>query len=606
MGVARRHGLELRAEFAQLRPHGYAHFLTCVVVSVDGQHGLYSLALQRLRVVGGGCPVLDRCEHTIVEHGQVVGHGESRRQTIKQGIGIKTANHRNPQAEGVNLRFGCKALDVVVLNEPTGFVQHVAVDEVKSLHLLLARLVGVDHTVLVGRLVIGKSAADVADDMAAIALKLVQVLTVHCAETGAVDVAATIGPFRQMLQLALQVAYAIFTGLHGIVAEVLGLATRVVGTVGFAIAKPQARLALGFALHKFFEFPMVARGIIGLRHRRIAPLNGPKVVVANAGEDALTRNAILGLGHVVEAGVVHDAGRVAMRLDKGTRAKAVDRHQTGRAEVVTQAQRVADLMRRHEADEFAHQFGREVHGACSLVDAAGLHHVPVVHQTHDIVIPANVAFKNLAAARVVDMRPVGILNVRGEVANDRIPGVFHRHGAVVFRPLLGHDGILETSLLKRLLPVVHALNEVRAPLLRRGGVNVIHNGLARLHQFAPLHAGCIGTVLWLQAPTGDEAFGLYLLLGIAEFIISIGKITHARVEEAAHHGLLGQQNEGDVHAQRDAVGETPGIGATRRGRPGAHYTDFSIRGKGGHALNVGQGRDVSLQAQRATMVAGYT
>ena len=83
---------------------------------------------------------------------------------------------------------------------------------------------------------------------------------------------------------------------------------------------------------KSWEFPI------------LSGTKGPDVVVVDAGEYAGVRDAVFRLRHIVEAGVVHDAGGMAVGFYPGFRAEAVDGHGAGRAEVVTQAESVTHFM----------------------------------------------------------------------------------------------------------------------------------------------------------------------------------------------------------------------------------------------------------------------
>ena len=304
---------------------------------------------------------------------------------------------------------------------------------------------------------------------------------------------------------------------------------------------------------------MVAHVVVGIEHGTVAPLDGPLVVVVDAGEDAGTAYAVLRLCHIVEARIVHDAGGVAVFLDKSAGAEAVNGHGAGCAEIVAKAESMTHLMGRDKADEFAHQFGVIIHFLGGLVNVAGLYHVPVVNEFHHVMIPANMAFNDFAGAGVVYLGAVGIFNGRGQVADAGVACIFHRHGAVVLRPFLTHDGILETGFLESLLPIVDSLDEIGAPLFRGGGINVINNGLLRFYQLAAPHLFHIGTVFRLQTPTGDETLGLDALLKVGEEGEVVREVAHAGVEQAAHHGHLGQKDEGDVQAQRNPPREGRGV-----------------------------------------------
>ena len=250
-------------------------------------------------------------------------------------------------------------------------------------------------------------------------------------------------------------------GLDGIVAEVLGLAARVSVTVGLAVAEPEATVAVEVLLNKFFELIVVALAVIGVEHRRVAPLDGPLVVVADAREDAHAADAILGLGHVIKASVVHDRGSVSVFLHPGFGTQTVDGDGAARPEVVTETEGVAHLVRGDETDEVAHQLLVVLHLLGGLVDASGLDHVPVMNELHHVVVPADVAFEDFARTGVVHVGAIGVLDGRGQVTDDRVAGVLHAHGGVILRPFQGVNSVLEPGFFESPLPHVDGLYEIR-------------------------------------------------------------------------------------------------------------------------------------------------
>ena len=196
---------------------------------------------------------------------------------------------------------------------------------------------------------------------------------------------------------------------------------------------------------------------------------------------------------------------------------------------------------------------------------------------------------------------IGIFDGRSQIAYARVAGIFHRHGTVVFRPFLGHDGILEAGLLKRLLPVVHTLYEVGPPLFGRSGVDVVDDGLFRFNQFATLHLFAVCAVLGLQSPAGDEPLGLHALLVVGKEVEVIGEVTHTGVEQAAHHGTFGEEYERNVQAQCDLAGQC-GCMVVFAGRsPGLDGTHLGIEGEGLDALDIGMAR---LQRTESELLLG--
>ena len=67
-------------------------------------------------------------------------------------------------------------------------------------------------------------------------------------------------------------------------------------------------------------------------------------------------------------------------------------------------------MRRHKADKLTHKRLVEIHLLSSLINRRRLYHIPVVKQTHNIVIPADMALKDFSCAWVMNIRTVCILN----------------------------------------------------------------------------------------------------------------------------------------------------------------------------------------------------
>ena len=288
---------------------------------------------------------------------------------------------------------------------------------------------------------------------------------------------------------------------------------------------------------------MVAFGIVGSEHGTIAPLNRPLVIVADAGKDTAAGDAVLGLCDVVETGIVHDARRVTVAFHEAAAAQTVHGHQRGGAEIVAQAESVTDFVGGDETNELSHEFLVELHLARCFVKVAGLNHIPMMHKLHDVVIPADVAFKDFSAAWVVNLRAVGVGDGGSEITDDGESGIFHGHAVNAVGPLLRTNGVFETGFLERFLPVVHALNEIGSPLLGGGRVDVIDNRFLWFNQFAASEAGGVGAVLRLQTPASDETLGLHVLLCVGVAFETVGEVADARVEQACQHGRFGKQDE---------------------------------------------------------------
>ena len=249
-------------------------------------------------------------------------------------------------------------------------------------------------------------------------------------------------------------------------------------------------------------------------------------------------------------------------------------------------------MRAHEAYELSHQFVVEAHAVGAVVHGAGLRQVPVVDELHHVVVPADVRLNNLARARVADVRTVGVGDGRGQVADYREAGVLEAHAKRVgiLGPLLGADGVLPAGLLEGHLPVVDAHDQVLAPLLRRGRVDVVNDRLLGFHQLAAFHALGILGALGLQAPACGHGAAAHLLLAVAELAVALGEITYARVEVARAHRLFRQQHERCVQAES-------GLPRQRAGQVGLalcsvacgislHGLHLGVDGVGAHAVDI--------------------
>ena len=355
-----------------------------------------------------------------------------------------------------------------------------------------------------------------------------------------VQVTFFVVPLGQLLDDALQVLDAISTSLHGVVTQVLGLCAWVV-VAAFA-AKPVALALVELGNGHFVQRQALLFFGLQVGEVAVAPFDGPLVVVVDTGEDALLRDVVLWLCHIVETGVVHDRSRVTVLLNPCFVAKAVNGCGIAGTHIVAQAQCVANLMTGDEADELSHEFVVELRMAGTRVNGAALNLIPAVQQFHDIMVPAHVALDNLARTRVADVRAIGVADVAGQIADDRETGILKTHCRVV-GPLLGADGVLEASLLEGHVPVIDACHEVRYPLLRRSRVNVVHNLLDGLYQFTTT----VGIdVLWHQTVAGDDVAAVHTLLIVTILIEPLGEVAYALVERAILHLVLRQQHKRGV------------------------------------------------------------
>ena len=116
-----------------------------------------------------------------------------------------------------------------------------------------------------------------------------------------------------MLHDTLQILYAIVRGHHIVVAQVLRLRTRVC-SLALVTAPPQAAVTLQLLGDLTAKHLFLVVGVLELWTVLVTPLDGPAVVVVDTREEASLTNLILRLCHIVEAGIVHDARRVAVLL----------------------------------------------------------------------------------------------------------------------------------------------------------------------------------------------------------------------------------------------------------------------------------------------------
>ena len=195
------------------------------------------------------------------------------------------------------------AAHVAFGHEPRRLGESVAAYEVERGLLFGLCLRRVYRAGFLGALVCGINAADVAQHVSLVSHELVYHLAVHFLYVAA-EVGFLARPVGQCLYYALEVHYAILAGADGVVAQVLGLGARVV-VVPLA-SEPVARAFLKLLHYHLVEHKPVFFLVGSAEQRLVAPLDGPLVVVVDAGEEAVAAHVVLGLRHVVEAGVVHD------------------------------------------------------------------------------------------------------------------------------------------------------------------------------------------------------------------------------------------------------------------------------------------------------------
>ena len=289
--------------------------------------------------------------------------------------------------------------------------------------------------------------------------------------------------------------------------------------------------------------------ILEFRTILVAPFDGPLVVDIDAWEQSALRHAVLWLSHIVEAGIVHDAHRVAVGLHPLLVAELLHGCGTAGDHVVAQAQHVSDLMGRDKADELAHELVGQLHGLRTLVEWSALGDIPFAHQVHHVVIPADMALDDLAAAWIHNARTVGVLGLGRQIAQETILRIVGTDVAVLGH-FAGYDGVFETGSLKGSVPVVDAGDEIGDPFLRRCRIDVVDDLFFRFHELALL----IGLrVLRLQTIAVDD--------GVALGGSTVGEAGLTRLEEAHTlvgdtwlHRLLGQDHDARVHADGNKTG----------------------------------------------------
>ena len=304
-------------------------------------------------------------------------------------------------------------------------------------------------------------------------------------------------PLFEMSDDALQVLDAIVAGFHVVVAEALGLAawilpSSLVTAVGQSMVVAERLADFGAELLGFFPWILEFRTIL------VAPFDGPFVVDIDAWEQSALRHAVLGLSHIVEACIVHDAHRVAIGLHPLL---------------------VAELL----------------HGC-----GAAVHHV---------VIPADMALDDLAAARVNDARTIGVLRFGRQIAQETVACVVGTDVAALGH-FTGNDGVFKSGSFKGSVPVVDAGDEIGHPFLWRCRVDVVDDLLFRFHELA-LFIGL--RVLGLQAIAVDDGIA-FRGRTVGEACLTGLEKSDTVVSDTWLHRLLGQEHDARVHADGDKTG----------------------------------------------------
>ncbi len=218
-----------------------------------------------------------------------------------------------------------------------------------------------------------------------------------------------------------------------------------------------------------------------------------------------------------------------------------------------ETQRMANLVSRHKADQLTHNFVIKLYPSCCWIYGSSLHEEPVTQQVHYVVIPPDIALKNLSGPWIMHMRPVGVLNIRSEIADHGITDIFRTPlGIFFFRGrIFGDNSIFKARSLKSFLPIYHTLFQVRPPFIRCGRVNPVHNRIHRLHQLTA-HVGFL--VFGNQFVTGDKPEILGFLCVVAVVGLTNAEEPNPLVVRTRTHLLLWQQNHAVIHLHGDGVG----------------------------------------------------
>ena len=322
----------------------------------------------------------------------------------------------------------------------------------------------------------------------------------------------------------------------------------------------------------------------------ISPSDGVFVVDADFGRELC--NAVLGLRHVVETGVVHDRTGCSVRVGVCFRAERVDGYGVRGCEVVFQSEAVSQFVGGDEPHGIPHEFGGQDIAAGQRVDGSGLETDPRVEDAHHVVPPDDVGLDDFAAAGVDDRWSHGVCEFRCGVGDHRVAHVVDVELLLLIgSDLAGEDGIFEAGGLECLLPLLDPLLDVGYPDGRRGGVDPQHDGLLRFDEFAALVTfDILGP--GFEAPAVDEGPLFGLLLGVVEVEMPDFEIAHAVVGETRshRHGVEQYEIRGDFDGQGCGLallaGEISGEGGF----------DDDVLGEGLHGFDF---REVAVGAARA-------
>ncbi len=339
-------------------------------------------------------------------------------------------------------------------------------------------------------------------------------------------------------------------------------------------------------------------GSAGLGDGSVAPPGYVDVPRTDPGDQVGQGDAVFRLGHVVEPGVVHDRGSVAHPGHPAPVPERIDRIGGAALLVVLVAQGVAHLVSHHELDQPAHQrIGERPHPGPGI-EVPHLGEVPGPLEVHDVVVHVDVGLQDLARARVVHVRPGGVLDRGREPADDGVARVLRGPIRVLLRRrrVGGDDSAPEAGGLERRLPILDPLLHVRDEPGRCRRVNVVRD---RFHRLGDRRRG----VLLLQPPANDVLACLRPLLGARVVKLLQREVAGPLVEEPGHHLSIGELDHAPVHhhalarCRRWSSGDA-GAASAARDRYREDRLDVHVLRKRHHALDEGSCR-VRITRERA-------
>src|SRR3712207_2913606 len=114
-------------------------------------------------------------------------------------------------------------------------------------------------------------------------------------------------------------------------------------------------------------------------------------------------------------------------------------------------------MRGYIAQRVSRHVAVEHFGPCTLIHGARLHEFPIVKQLHAIVIKQHVTLNNLARTRVRAAGSHRVLDLCGNHSVAIVANIIGIEVGIIGRVVLGYEHILESYLLKSLVPIAYTL-----------------------------------------------------------------------------------------------------------------------------------------------------